>query len=484
MRVLDSEGIVDPDGQARSTGDTQEGGVPNVTGFTYIAGYRNWPAVMTGAFSATVHGTSTALGPDQGVLDLTLDASKVSSVYQNDLTEVRPSNISVRLIIKAYAEAVSELTLEELYPVGSFYISAVDSEICPIEALGCGRWVKIEAGHFLQQAASGESVGKLIEAGLPDITGEVGYDNLTFCNTINTSGAFAGTKSTTYSFSQTSTTNSNFRARAALSAARSNAIYGKSDTVQPPALAVNIWQRVLPPPELVLVCDIPSDNYQIDLGQWLSAAPGDGTTNISINWGDGSADESYQVSETQRKDTILHTFTTAGKYRITLNGLFNWGAGKHISDTSLQATLTAIELPSGNSPIKHVSTYTFYKCIALTSIPAGLFDKCTTVKNFDNCFYGCITLISIPEGLFDNCTEVISFYGCFNGCITLISIPHGLFDNCTKATQFWGCFYNCSNITSVLPTLWISHSFSDGGLCFYNCTKATNYAEAKAAGWA
>ena len=50
--------------------------------------------------------------------------------------------------------------------------------------------------------------------------------------------------------------------------------------------------------------------------------------------------------------------------------------------------------------------------INLTSIPIGLFDKCTQVKSFDNCFYN-NQLTSIPIGLFDKCTQVTNFSICF-----------------------------------------------------------------------
>lgn len=207
---------------------------------------------------------------------------------------------------------------------------------------------------------------------------------------------------------------------------------------------------------MVLVCKIPSANYALDLSPWLSAAPGDGTTDISIDWGDKSAGVDYSVTETPGNGTITHTFATAGEYRITLKGSFKWGLGKLTSNLALQSTLTSIELPSGKSPIKYVATYAFYDCDTLTSI---------------------------PEGLFDNCTEVTDFSYCFRYCSALTSIPTGLFDNCTAVTDFSYCFFYCYALTSALPTLWISHASASHTYCFRNCTKATNYADAQAARW-
>ena len=262
---------------------------------------------------------------------------------------------------------------------------------------------------------------------------------------------------------------------------------------------------------LVLVCNIPSANYALDLSPWLSAAPGDGTTDISIDWGDNVSAVSYAlnslerpsvskkfevytveecedepvieederfiegenqiatlateypVTETPGTGTIAHTYATAGEYRITLKGSFKWGLGKSTSNTSLQATLTSIELPSGNSPIKHVATYAFYYCTALTSIPEGLFANCTAVTNFSCCFYYCTALTSIPEGLFANCTAVTNFSYCFQSCSAITSIPECLFDKCTAVTDFSYCFQYCSAITSIPQGL------------FDKCTAVTNF---------
>ena len=312
--------------------------------------------------------------------------------------------------------------------------------------------------------------------------------------------------------------------------------------------------------EMVLVCNIPSANYALDLSPWLSSAPGDGTTDISIDWGDNAStvayafaslekpsaskkfevysieereDEpvieknerfveeteldslmeaksdlavvssvDYPVVETPGTGTITHTYTTAGEYRITLKGSFKWGLGEETSNLALQNTLTSIELPSSDSPIKHVATYAFYGCSALTSIPQGLFDKCTAVTSFascfenctsltsipqslfnkctavtdfDSCFYDCTKLTRIPAGLFDNCTKVKGFSGCFFGCSVITSIPAGLFDNCPKVTDFTGCFWSCSALKGIPAGLFAEcPNVTSFYGCFYDCTAITS----------
>ena len=293
------------------------------------------------------------------------------------------------------------------------------------------------------------------------------------------------------------------------------------------------FYKIEEPGEMVLVCNIPSANYKLDLSSWLSAAPGDGTTDISIDWGDNASavayalnslekpstskkfevytveeredepvieeDErhverteldslmeaksdlvaissvDYPVTETPGRETITHTYATAGKYRITLKGSFKWGLGKETSNLALQKTLTSIELPSGKSPIKHVATYAFSSCSALTSIPQGLFANCTAVTNFSYCFYYCTALTSIPQGLFANCTKATSFRFCFYWCYALTSIPQGLFDDCTAVTDFGLCFDSCTALTSIPEGLFDNcTAVTNFGSCFDSCSALTS----------
>ena len=131
--------------------------------------------------------------------------------------------------------------LQSVYPIGSLYIGTTDN--CPIANL-FGTWEKVSEGRVLQGADGEQEVGSVVEAGLPNITAECDpYEN-GWGNSIairNTKGAF-----------YTTTTRNCINRREAGSspcgigfdASRSNSIYGKSNTVQPPAYLVNIWKRV------------------------------------------------------------------------------------------------------------------------------------------------------------------------------------------------------------------------------------------------
>ena len=128
--------------------------------------------------------------------------------------------------------------LSLIYPVGSIYIGV--QEDCPLKTLISGStWVKVSEGRVLQGSDSGHSAGSTIAAGLPNITGNTGNAGVT--TDASSNGAFYVGTQNTYNFPVGS---SNYKQKILyLDASRSSAIYGNSNTVQPPAFVVNIWQR-------------------------------------------------------------------------------------------------------------------------------------------------------------------------------------------------------------------------------------------------
>lgn len=133
--------------------------------------------------------------------------------------------------------------LEAIYPVGSVYIGT--QATCPLATLISGStWVLVSAGRVLQGSDSGHAAGTTIEAGLPNITGDLGY--LTSNNSADISNQFNGALAWRGYNNYAGTNNvtggyGNFDI--ALDASKSNSIYGNSNTVQPPAYVVNIWRR-------------------------------------------------------------------------------------------------------------------------------------------------------------------------------------------------------------------------------------------------
>lgn len=119
-----------------------------------------------------------------------------------------------------------------------------------------GGWQKLTGRYVLQCSDDTHAAGTVIEAGLPNITGAVGTrPNTTGKVNSEYGGAIPGKqvegaftfKTTAGSYENVGTAESNNRSHDDLltfNASRSNSIYGKSDTVQPPARIVNVWKRV------------------------------------------------------------------------------------------------------------------------------------------------------------------------------------------------------------------------------------------------
>ena len=122
------------------------------------------------------------------------------------------------------------------YPVGSIYQSTDPTS--PAALFG-GTWQEIAQNRVLMGAGSGHAAGTTVEAGLPNITGSFVADvkkgehkvsgAFTAGNEIASTGEY-NNFSDVYKFS--------------LDASKSNAIYGRSATVQPAAYYVHIWRRV------------------------------------------------------------------------------------------------------------------------------------------------------------------------------------------------------------------------------------------------
>lgn len=133
---------------------------------------------------------------------------------------------------------VSLTILEALYPIGAIYIGTM--EVCPLTVLGVGTWVKVSEGRVLQGSDSGHNAGSMIEAGLPNITGNISVSRGWGRDSFVTTGAFQASGSGAMSDTINGYNNPN---NVTFDASRSSSIYGRSSTVQPSAFVVNIWQR-------------------------------------------------------------------------------------------------------------------------------------------------------------------------------------------------------------------------------------------------
>lgn len=132
-------------------------------------------------------------------------------------------------------------TATDPYPVG-IVISMV-GDTSPAALFG-GTWEEIAPDRVLMGASSSHAAGSTVEAGLPNITGEVALNYATniYVHKKVYSGAFeAGSENSTIVADEHNTSYKD--TTLVFDASKSNAIYGASNTVQPAAYYVHYWQR-------------------------------------------------------------------------------------------------------------------------------------------------------------------------------------------------------------------------------------------------
>ena len=126
------------------------------------------------------------------------------------------------------------------YPVGSIYQSTDPTS--PAALFG-GSWEEIASERVLMGASSTHAAGSTVKAGLPNLKGSfsgvasTAYPNLSNSGALSTNtnnGGLAGYEGGSYGSNCT----------VSFDASKSNAIYGRSTTVQPAAYYVHIWHRV------------------------------------------------------------------------------------------------------------------------------------------------------------------------------------------------------------------------------------------------
>lgn len=131
------------------------------------------------------------------------------------------------------------------HPVGSIYQTISPEN--PSVTFGGGTWEKIAQDRVLMGASDTHPVSTTVEAGLPNITGNIIFRPIEseygITATYDPNGAFSQTVEKDKYVSFASGKQIIGAANVALDASRSNPIYGASTTVQPPAYFTYIWLR-------------------------------------------------------------------------------------------------------------------------------------------------------------------------------------------------------------------------------------------------
>ena len=162
-----------------------------------------------------------------------IPAAQLIQRLQADIEAVEKGSFYSKAEVDALLKSLKSV---DPYPVGSIFQTVSSSS--PAALFG-GTWQEIAQNRVLMGASYSHAAGTTVEAGLPNITGSFVADvkkgehevsgAFTAGSAIATTGEY-NNFSDVYKFS--------------LDASKSNAIYGRSATVQPAAYYVHIWRRV------------------------------------------------------------------------------------------------------------------------------------------------------------------------------------------------------------------------------------------------
>jgi hypothetical protein len=126
------------------------------------------------------------------------------------------------------------------YPVGSIYQS---TDPASPAALFGGSWEEIASERVLMGASSTHAAGTTVKAGLPNLKGSSsGVASTAYPNVSNSGALSINTNNSGLAGYEGGSYGSN--CTVSFDASKSNAIYGRSSTVQPAAYYVHIWHRV------------------------------------------------------------------------------------------------------------------------------------------------------------------------------------------------------------------------------------------------
>ena len=197
-----------------------------------------------GLCTVSVPAGSTAITAAD-ITDTRIDEA-VCGVMRDSVTGIPTAELQAQAaaLLENLRQSIASVDAQGFYSKAEVDALLKNLNVCPAARWG-GTWEEIAPDRVLMGASSTHAAGTTVEAGLPNITGSTGEFASGYSSSPDRkNGALSYSGNGSWMGYYTSSGSGGYGYYIDFNASRSNAIYGRSSTVQPAAYYVHIWHRV------------------------------------------------------------------------------------------------------------------------------------------------------------------------------------------------------------------------------------------------
>ena len=210
---------------------------------------------------------------------------------------------------------------------------------------------------------------------------------------------------------------------------------------------------------------------------------------VVIDWGDGSSsslhdgdfdsiDDSEWISAGEVIYNVHHTYSTPGKYIVTVNGKGYWGfqTGPFTNGgASILSRIFASDLPLASWVMNLAGCCNNSPKLQRVLIPTGM-DMFANIHNASSIFTNCVNLLSATN--FETKFQYTRYVLCiFKGCRNMTTCDFRMPQNTIRPNAYTSCFEGCAALTANIADLLPERGFDgvnvDISRCFYGCASLT-----------
>ena len=207
---------------------------------------------------------------------------------------------------------------------------------------------------------------------------------------------------------------------------------------------------------------------------------------VVIDWGDGSSsnlkngdydsiNDSEWATVRELVYAVSHTYSTPGKYIVTISGKGYWGFQVNSQVANILSRIFESDLPVASWVVNLASCAANSPKLQSVLIPTGM-DFFTHIHNASGIFNGCANLLSATN--FATKFKYTRYVqNMFKGCSHMVTCDFQIPQNCIKKNAYVSVFEGCAALTANIADLLPERGFDGVNLdisrCFYGCASLT-----------